>query len=134
MRKILLDTSFILSCVEKKIDFFTELHNDGFEIIIPKQVIIELEKISLPTSTHSKTSKEKENSALSLRIILNNVFDKIDLRQNILSSKKSVDDLIIDFVKSNPDIYLATLDKGLQRRADNKKIIIKGKKIEAINS
>ena len=45
MRIALLDTSFILTCVRNKIDFFEQLELNGFKIIIPEQVIKEIEAI-----------------------------------------------------------------------------------------
>ena len=123
--KTILDTSFILSCVKQKIDFFDYLKSEGFTILIPKQVLTELEKISLPDM---KKASDQEAAALSLRIIMNNVFDKIDLN-TVLSplKRKSVDELIIDYANKNPSIIVATLDKEMQRKVKNKKLIIRGK-------
>ena len=45
MRNVLLDTSFILTCVRNKIDFFEQLELEGFKILVPKQVIKEIEAI-----------------------------------------------------------------------------------------
>ena len=125
MKTTILDTSFILSCVKQKIDFFDYLKSEGFTILIPKQVLTELEKISLP---NMKKASDQEAAALSLRIIMNNIFDKIDLN-TILSPlrRKSVDELIIDYANKNPSIIVATLDKEMQRKAKNKKLIIRGK-------
>jgi len=132
-KKCLLDSSFIISCVNKKIDFFTFLRDEGFSgsnILIPKQVIIELEKISLPISIYGRIAKEKETAALSLRIILNNVFDKVDLNVSLIPSlkRRTVDNLIIDYANAHPDIYIASLDKGILKKVKNKKLLIHGRK------
>ena len=130
-KKCLLDSSFILSCVAKKIDFFIYFRDEGFSgvnILIPSQVLTELEKISLPISIKGKSSSDKEAAALSLRIILNNVFEKIDLNKTLIPNLKkiSVDNLIIEYAKSHPEVYIASLDKGILNKIKNKKITIRG--------
>ena len=125
MKTIILDTSFILSCTKQKIDFFDYLKSEGYTILIPKQVLTELEKISLPDM---KKASDQEAAALSLRIIMNNIFDKIDLNTALSPLKrKSVDELIIDYANKNQSIILATLDREMQRKVKNKKLIIRGK-------
>ncbi len=125
MKQVILDTSFILSCTKQKIDFFDYLKSEGYTILIPKQVLTELEKISLPDM---KKASDQEAAALSLRIIMNNIFDKIDLNTALSPLKrKSVDELIIDYANKNQSIILATLDREMQRKVKNKKLIIRGK-------
>ena len=43
MKQIILDSSFIITCIKQKIDFFEELV--GEQIIIPKQVINEIKRL-----------------------------------------------------------------------------------------
>ncbi len=107
MKFTLLDTNFILTCIKQKIDFFEELKFMGFEIIIPDKVIDELKKL-------------KQTSILKL-------LEKNNLRKIVLTGK-NVDNAIINYVNKNPDIFVATLDKELQRKLKNRKIIIRGKK------
>jgi rRNA-processing protein FCF1 len=118
MEKVMLDTNFILSCIQNKIDFFEELILKGFGIVIPVQVISELERI--------KNSKKKlmfrENARFALRLIESNTFEKVDL------GKGAVDDLIVKFLKRNNNVVLATLDKELKKRANSRKISIVSKK------
>ena len=40
-----MDSSFILTCVRQKIDFFEEIELKGIQILIPKQVIREIKGI-----------------------------------------------------------------------------------------
>jgi len=108
MKKIILDTSFILTCVKQKIDFFEELI--GNQILISEQVINEVKK--------QKTS----NSELTLKILGKNKFKKIDI------GKGHVDKRIILFAKKNPKIIVATLDRGIKKGIKNQKLIIRGKK------
>ena len=75
-----------------------------------------------------KKASDQEAAALSLRIIMNNIFDKIDLNTALSPLKrKSVDELIIDYANKNQSIILATLDREMQRKVKNKKLIIRGK-------
>src|SRR3990167_2646427 len=107
MKSALLDTNFILICIKQKIDFFEELYLQGYQIIIPDKVIDELKKL-------------KQTSALKL-------LEKNNFKEIILAGK-NVDNSIINYAKENPEIILATLDKELQGKLKNKKIIIRGKK------
>lgn len=116
MKYVILDTSFILSCVRKKIDLFEEIAFMGFKVIIPKQVIHEIEKF--------KDKKPEAN--LSLRILKQNKFKEINL--NI----KNVDNGIINLAKKNKEYIIATLDKEIKNRAQNQKLIIRGKRLEII--
>ncbi len=116
-RCILLDTSFILTCIKNKIDFFEHLKLDGFAILIPKQVMKELEGIS----------KEKSEAKLALKLIEKN-------KPKIVESQgRNTDNAIINYAKKNPEIIVATLDKEIQSKIRNKKLIIKkNKRMEII--
>lgn len=103
--KILLDTSFILTCIKQKIDFFDELI--GEQIIIPKQVINEIKKL---------------DNKLALKLLEKNKFKTIDLK------KGHTDKKIIQFAKENPKTVIATLDKVIKEKTKNQKLIIRGKK------
>ena len=107
MKPALLDTNFILTCIKQKIDFFEELEFMGFEIIIPDKVIDELKKL-------------KQTSALKL-------LEKNNFKEIILAGKNT-DNSIINYANKNPEILVATLDKELNNKLKNRKIIIRGKK------
>ena len=108
MEQIILDTSFILTCIKQKIDFFEELV--GTQILIPRQVINEVKNLKYP------------NSELALKLLEKNKFKKIDIR------KGHVDKRIIKFAKENPKFIVATLDKEIKNKTKNQKLIIRGKK------
>lgn len=113
-RFVLLDTNFILTCIKQKIDFLGQLELEGFQILIPKQVIDEIARLS----------KTREETNLALKILEKNriKFKKIDLRD------KNVDEAIIKFAKENKDVIIATLDRELKRKIKNPKLVIRGKK------
>lgn len=113
MKQIVLDTNFILSCIRNKIDFFEELELMGFEILIPVQVFREIETLA-----------EKTESKTALRIVAKNEYRYKEINLHV----KYVDKGIIEFLKKNKEIFLATLDKELQGKVKNPKVIIRGKK------
>lgn len=117
MKYVLLDTNFILSCVRKKIDFFEEIKFRGMKIIIPNEVIKELKKIS-------ETGKKKfsDEAKIALKILNKNSFEKVDLKI------KNVDNGIVKFAKEHEDYVIATLDKEIQTKIKNNKLIIRGEK------
>ena len=110
MKQILLDTNFILTCIKQKIDFFEELEFMGLEILIPKQVIKELKGLKI------------KEAKLALRLLEKNIFEENDI------GRGHVDKRIKLFADKNSEVLIATLDKELQKKLKNKKIIIRGKK------
>ena len=118
MRRVILDTNFILSCIRQKIDFFEEIPLLGLQIIIPEQIIKELKKII----DSKKKLHFKEEAKIALKLLEKNNFKKIDLKT------KNVDTGIITLAKSDKDIIIATLDKEIKTRIQNQKLIIRGKK------
>ena len=109
MKQVLLDTNFILTCMKQKIDFFDEIPVMGIKIIIPQNVLDELQKL-------------KKSSALKLMEQEKANFVKLFL------AGKNVDNSIIRYAKENKDLIIATLDKGIQKKIKNKKLIIRDKK------
>ena len=118
MKRVLLDTNFIISCAKQRIDFFHEIPLMGLEIIIPKQVFDELKLLS--------KSKEgaliREGADLALKLLNRNKFTSVKLKRN------DVDKGIIEMAESDSDLIIATLDKEIKDEIKNRKMIIKGKK------
>ncbi len=107
MRKTILDTSFILTCVKQKVDFFYWLEMNGIKAIIPEQVLRELEGLG---------------AKLALKIVNRNNFELIKIPGG------DADAAIINFARKNPEAIVATLDRGLKNKMRNKKLIIRQKK------
>ncbi len=118
---VLLDTNFIMTCIKQKIDFMEELQLQGFKIIIPKQVIEELERVSV---RKNKKLKHRELAEISLKLIKKSkkIFTSPDL------GKKHVDKLIVQYADKNPKLIVATLDSELKKKLKNKKMVIREKK------
>ncbi len=110
MKSALLDTNFILTCIKQKIDFFEELKFMGLKILIPTQVIRELNGLKIP------------ETEFALKLLEKNIFEEIDVGNG------EVDKKIKFFAEKNPEVLVATLDKELQKKLKNKKIIIREKK------
>ena len=112
MKQAILDTSFILTCIKQKIDFIEELKFMGLEILIPNQVIKEIEGLS----------KTNENAKLALKIMQKPGLEKIDLKG------KDTDNAIIIYANKNPKAIIATLDEAIKKKIKNNKLVIRGKK------
>lgn len=106
-KQVLLDTNFIITCIKQKIDFFEELPLMGIQILIPENVINELEKLKKDTA---------------LRLLNKSDFNKIKL------PGKNVDNSIVNFARKNPKTIIATLDKEMRKKIRNPKISIRSKK------
>ena len=58
--EVLIDTSFILGCLDKKIPLFDDLEDMGLKVLIPDQVVGELKKLTaFFDSVHFKKPKDK---------------------------------------------------------------------------
>ncbi len=107
MKRVILDTSFILTSTKQKIDFFEDIKLMGLQISIPNKVVRELEGLK---------------AALALRILKKNKFKLIKIRG------KNTDRAIINYAKANPEIIVATLDKEIKTKIKNSKLVIRQKK------
>ena len=112
MKQIILDTSFILTCIKNKIDFFEQLKLEGIEILIPEQVVKELEGIS----------NSKIEAKFALKLI------KLNKPKIIKIHGKNTDNAIVNYSKKNPNIIVATLDSEIKKKIKNYKLIIRNKK------
>jgi rRNA-processing protein FCF1 len=111
--------------VRQKIDFFEQIENLGFEIIVPEQVMKEIEKLT----RHGKSLKLREQAELSLKIlkVSKEGFRKVKMKS------RNVDNGIKKFADANPQAIIATLDRELKKRTSNQKLVIRDKKkIEVI--
>ena len=107
MKKIVLDTSFILTAVRQKIDFFSWLEHEGFKILVPEGVLKELDGLG---------------AKLALNLLKRNKFETLDL------PGKTVDSTIITYSKKNPSVVIATLDAGMKKKIKNPILLIRQRK------
>ena len=121
MIKALLDSSFILSCVKQKIDFFENLEEQGIKPLIPKQVIKEIERVA----ASNKKRHYREDAKIALKILER---EKGNF-QIIHLGRKHVDKEIKKYADEHPAVVIATLDRVLRESVDNPYLYIRGRKI-----
>ena len=127
MKKILLDTNFLMICFQFRVDIFTELDrvcNFDFKLFVLDKTIEEIEKI-----VEEQKGKNKEAAKIALKLI---AIKKI----NIIKTKSNIktDDVIRD-VAAKDNYIVATQDKDLKRRLINQGasvIVLRQKKVLAI--
>lgn len=116
MKKVILDTNFLLIPGEFKIDIFTEIRclvDFSYKFFIIDKTIDELNKI---IEDEKSKVKDRENAKIALELI------KLKEIGKIKSDKRYVDDAIVK--KSDEDTVVATSDKELKRRLKKKGIKI----------
>lgn len=129
--KILIDTNFILSAIKKKMDFerLAEelIEDDIIEWIVPQDVLNELGNIK---DRKGEKIEDKEAALLSFEILQN-----LKSKPNIIEMEgknPNIDIKIINYILGT-DIVLATMDKGLKSKIDNKILTLRGNnKLEII--
>ena len=121
-KSVVVDTNFILTCIRQKIDLFDWLKINGFQIIVPIEVINELKMLG--GRGNNNLSLEAK---LALRLLKREKFKLIDLEGD------SADKIIIRYANKNPHIVVATLDREMKKKMKNKKITIRrGKTLEIV--
>jgi rRNA-processing protein FCF1 len=122
MKKVILDTNFILACIKEKIDFIEFFQMRGLEIFVPDKVLFELKRISL-----------EKKGALRLRASFGLEFIQKMNFKIISIEGRYVDSALVNHLKENPEDYLATIDLNLRRKVKNKIFILRSKnKIEEV--
>ncbi len=119
--EVLLDSSFILSCVKKGIDFMSQLEEQGFIVKVPSEVIDELKDLRLETR-----HVEREAIAVALAIFENRNVKKMKL------GKRKVDEGLIEHGKKG--YYIATLDRDIKRRIPHAVVIFDAQKKVGVES
>lgn len=113
--EVLLDSSFILSCLKKRIDFLEQLEEQGFKVYVPHEVLEELKDLRT-------TSRRAEREAIDLAFAL---FDKRGTKKIKLGNKK-VDTALIE--KGVQGFYVATLDREIKHSVPKKIVIFDAQK------
>jgi rRNA-processing protein FCF1 len=109
--KVLLDTSFIVSCIKKRIDFISQLEAQGFRVVVPREVMQELKDFKTRTKSHENRSAVD----VALELFEKHGIEKMALGKNI------VDDALI--AKGKEGMFIATLDNGIKRSVPNRVVI-----------
>jgi rRNA-processing protein FCF1 len=115
--EVLLDSSFIISCIRKRIDFLSDLEEQGFRVKVPREVLQEIKDVRLkPQSTHD----DRIACDVALQMI-----EKRKVKKITLGSGK-VDDGLIE--KGKEGYYIATLDGGIKNKVSKIVVIFGAKK------
>lgn len=105
MKKIMLDTNFLIYCTKYRIGIreeLTKILDENFEILVPEPVLKELEKL-----------KEKLALAYAKQF-------------KLIETRKSTDKFLAE--QSSEDNYIATMDKELKKKLKGPIIIIRQRK------
>jgi len=119
MRKIILDTNFLVYCAKKKLDYVEDIRVlviGKYDLVVPSQVIVELEKIKETAKKYS----DKEAANLALRIL------KVNKTKVVETNESSTDRSIVKLSKEEFGNIVATVDLGLIKRV-NKTIVLRGR-------
>lgn len=123
--KIILDTNFLIYCAKNKLDYvegISNLINEGFELVVPMQVVNELEK--LKNDKWKKVSgKDKLAIDLALQLLDFNKVEKVKVKG------KSVDEGIINLAKEDKKNIVCTLDREMRHILGRVILINKFKKL-----
>jgi len=109
--QVILDTNFLIYCAKNKLDYIEELSNlinEGFELVVPIQVVNELNKLK-EDKWKKVSGKDKLSTDLALKLLKHN---KIKIVKPI---GKTVDDAIIALADSGPNNIVCTLDKVMRK-------------------
>lgn len=115
--EVLLDTSFIISCMLARIDFISELEAFGFKIVVPREVIQELKDLRF---RKGQSHEERASINAALEMIEKRKLKKVGF------GEKKVDEMLIQ--KGKEGIYIATLDREIKRKVPNRVVILTAKK------
>ena len=114
--EVLLDSSFIISCIMKKIDFLSQLEGMGFKIVVLREVIQEMKDLKFRRISH------EERVAIDLALEMF-AFKKV---KKTTIGEGRVDDLLIK--KGQEGVHIATLDNGIKRKVPNRIVILSATK------
>lgn len=113
--EVLLDSSFIVSCMKKNIDFLTQLEEQGFKVKVPQEVLQELKDLRLDVG-------REERQAIDLAF---QIFEQRKVKKIKLGHKK-VDDGLIE--KGGEGYYIATLDREIKRHVPKRVVLFDAQK------
>lgn len=123
MKKIILDTNFLLIPAQFKVDIFSEIQRIAdfkYQLFVLDKTLDELNKI-----IKQQKGRHKAAAKLALALIKNKKVKTIKT-----SSEKYVDDLLVEYSKKGA--IIATQDLGLKNRLKKPYIILKQKKYLAL--
>ena len=120
--KVILDTNFLIYCAKEKLDYIEKINNllnEGFNLVVPDQVIGELKRLKIK----AKKGKDKDACDLALKIL-----DKKNIKI-VKPVGKNVDDAIMQLAQENSKNIVCTLDREMRWELGRVILISRGKKL-----
>jgi rRNA-processing protein FCF1 len=108
--EVLLDSSFVISCIKRNIDFISELESKGFRVILPNEVFQELKDLRL---------KLKHDDRFIVDLALE-MFSRRKVERTSLG-KNGVDLGLIQIGRKGA--FIASLDSHIKRSVPNRVVI-----------
>ena len=119
VRKIILDTNFLLIPSQFNVDIFTEINRivlEKHQLFVLDKTIDELKKLSV---NPKQSLKNRRAAKLGLQLLK---------AKKVKVLKTKVDESVDDILASIKGYTIATQDIGLKRRIKGKKIVLRAKK------
>jgi len=110
--QVLLDSSFIISCVRARIDFLTQLDEQGFTPVVPREVLQEMKDLRNRSGV-SRVDRVAVDVALEM-------FERNKIKKISFGAGK-VDDYLID--RGKEGAYIATLDRAIKKLVPHRVVI-----------
>ncbi len=114
MKKILLDTNFLMICKQFKVDIFTQIDRISkfkYKLFILDKTVEELKKI-----VQEQKGKDKDAAKIALKLVAIKNIGIIKTK-----SSKKTDDIILEMASDN-DFIVATQDKELKSKLRQKNV------------
>ncbi|MEM1535580.1 MAG: hypothetical protein QXQ82_00065 [Candidatus Pacearchaeota archaeon] len=108
MEKVVTDTNFLIYLAKYKL--FDELVALGYELLVPRAIEFELEKIA---NNKEKKLKDRE-AALLARQIIKKWVELKKAKYVDINNEKAIDDAILEFAKKRKAM-VATMDVALRK-------------------
>lgn len=121
--QVILDSSFIISCVRERIDFLTQLEEQGFTPVVPREVFQEMKDLRI-------SNRASREDRLAVDVALE-ILEKKKVKKTTLGEGK-VDEFLIR--KGQEGIFIATLDNGIKKRIPKKIVIFKAQNRVGVES
>ncbi|MEK6825441.1 MAG: hypothetical protein AABY00_01510 [Nanoarchaeota archaeon] len=110
----LLDSNFIISCVKKKIDFLSELEDQGFKVVLPREVFQELKDLRFKVKHDERVAIDSAFDIFSHRKIKKTTLGQTTVDKGLIA-------------KGKRGAYIATLDAAIKREVPNRIVILDAK-------
>lgn len=121
--QVILDSSFIISCVRERIDFLSQLSEQGFTPVVPREVLQEMKDLRV-----SDRSSREDRLAIDVAFTL---LERHKVKKTTLGQGR-VDEFLIK--RGLEGVFIATLDNAVKRKIPKKIVIFKAQNRVGVES